>query len=224
MQFSCKPNNNISLPINYNNHIANTQSIKFLGLILDTNITWRNHIDYLHTKLGSASYSIRILKSLMPLTTLINIYFYFHSKIIKKSFGVSQLTVIWFLSYKRVLRLIMGIGKRDSCRKIFKELRILLFCCQYIYSILLFAIKNKEIFPTNSEIRSICTRHRTNLHPPSLHLMKAQKGVYFSAIKIYNSLPQRIKKLSGDANKFKETLKKIPFNKLILFLRRILCI
>ena len=81
IQFSCKPNNNINLSINYNNnHISNTQSIKFLGLVLDTNITWRNHIDYLHTKLGSANYAIRILKSVMPLTTLINIYFsYFHS-------------------------------------------------------------------------------------------------------------------------------------------------
>jgi hypothetical protein len=54
-------------------------------------------------------------------------------------------------------------------------------------------------------------------HPPPssasvkervLHLTKAQKGVYYSAIKIYNSLPQIIKKLSVDANKFKVTLKK----------------
>jgi hypothetical protein len=74
MQFSCKPNNNINLSINCNNnYISNTQSIKFLGLILDTNITWRNQIDYLHTKLGSASYAIRILKPLMPLATLTNI-------------------------------------------------------------------------------------------------------------------------------------------------------
>jgi hypothetical protein len=64
------------------------------------------------------------------------------------------------------------------------------------------------IFLTNSEIHTICTRHTANLHPPLLHLTKAQKGLYFSAIKIYNFLPQRIKKLSGDANIFKVTLKK----------------
>jgi hypothetical protein len=93
-------------------------------------------------------------------------------------------------------------------RKIFKELRILPFYCQYIFSILLFVIKNNEIFLTNSEIHSICTRHTANLHPPLLHLTKAQKGVYFFTIKIYNILPQRIKKLSGDAYKFKVTLKK----------------
>jgi hypothetical protein len=81
MHFSYKLNNNINLSINYNNnHISNTQSIKFLELVLDTNITWRNHIGYLHTKLGSGNYAIRILKSFMPLTTLTNINFsYFHS-------------------------------------------------------------------------------------------------------------------------------------------------
>ena len=39
MQFTCKLNNNINLSINYNNnHISNTQSIKFLGLMLDTDL------------------------------------------------------------------------------------------------------------------------------------------------------------------------------------------
>jgi hypothetical protein len=48
--------------------------------MLGTNLTWRNHIDYLHSKLCSASCAIRILKSFMPLSTLINTYFsYFHS-------------------------------------------------------------------------------------------------------------------------------------------------
>jgi hypothetical protein len=114
MQFSCKPNNKINLSIKYNNnHISNTQSIKFLGLILDTNITWRNHIDYLHTKLGSASYAIRILKSLMPLTTLIIYFSYFHSIM---SYGIifsGNLTHSHsvFKFQKKVIRLIMGIGE-----------------------------------------------------------------------------------------------------------------
>jgi hypothetical protein len=92
--------------------------------------------------------------------------------------------------------------KRDSCRK------ILPFYCQYILSLLLFVIKNNEIFPTNNEIHSTGTRNSDNLHSPLLHLTKAQKSVYFSGIKIYNSLPQSIKQLSYDAKKFKVTLKK----------------
>jgi hypothetical protein len=106
----------------------------------------------------------------------------------------------------------------------FQRIKNLAVLCQYIFSILLFVIKNNEIFLTNSEIHSIRTRYSANLHPPLLHLTKAQKGVYFSAIKIYNLLPQRIKKLSGNANKFKVTLKKISSTKLILLLGGVLCL
>jgi hypothetical protein len=50
-------------------------------------------------------------------------------------------------------------------------------------------------------------RHRTNLHPPLLHLSTSQKGVYFSGTKIFSHLPQNIKDLSHDIKKFKDILK-----------------
>jgi hypothetical protein len=122
----------------------------------------------------------------MPLSTLINTYFsYFHSIM---SYGI----IFWgisphshsvFKQQKKVIRIIMGIGNRDSCCKIFKELKILPFYCQYIFSLLLFVIKNNGIFPTNNEMHSICTRHSDNLHPPLLNLTKAQKGVIFLALR-----------------------------------------
>jgi hypothetical protein len=89
-----------------------------------------------------------------------------------------------------------------------QRIKNLTFLLSIIFSLLLFVINNNEVFPTNNEIHSICTRHSDNLHPPLLHLTKAQKGVYFSGIKVYNSLPQSIKQLSHDAKQFKATLKK----------------
>jgi hypothetical protein len=38
-------------------------------------------------------------------------------------------------------------------------------------------------------------------------LTRYQKGAYFSGIKFYNCLPDRIKQLSGDGGKFKQALK-----------------
>jgi hypothetical protein len=113
-----------------------------------------------------------------------------------------------FKQQKKVIRIIMGIGNCDSCRNIFKELKILPLYCQYIFSLLLFVIKNNGTFATNNEIHSICTSHSDNLRPPLLNLTKAQKDVYFSGIKVYNSLPQNIKQLSYDTKKFKVTTKK----------------
>jgi hypothetical protein len=71
----------------------------------------------------------------------------------------------------------------------------------------LFVVKNKEIFKSNSDIHSVYNIHRTDLHPPLLHLSVSQKGVYFSGIKIFNHLPQNIKGLPHNIKKFKDILK-----------------
>ena len=79
---------------------------------------------------------------------------------------------------------------------------------QYILSLLLFVVKNIEEFTSNSEVHSINTCHKSDLYPPSIKLTKYQKGVYYSGIKIFNHLPQNIKNLSWNVNKFKLALKR----------------
>ena len=68
------------------------------------------------------------------------------------------------------------------------KLEILPLYSQYIYSISIFVIINKHLFYTNNQIHSTHTRFKTNLHPPTANLTKFQKGVYYSAIKIFNNL------------------------------------
>jgi len=68
-----------------------------------------------------------------------------------------------------------------------------------VFSIYLFNInickKNKHLFYTNNQIHNIHTRFKTNLHPPTANLTNFQKGVYYSAIKIFKNLPHNIKDL-----------------------------
>jgi len=61
---------------------------------------------------------------------------------------------------------------------------------------------------TNSQMRKITTRQTFDLYIPAAHLTVYQKGVYYEGIKIYNHLPNTIKDLSGDKNKFKLALKR----------------
>jgi hypothetical protein len=63
-----------------------------------------------------------------------------------------------FKLQKRVIRLIKGCGYRDSCREHFREINILPLKSQYIYSLMMFVIKNREIFNTNSDCYEIDTR------------------------------------------------------------------
>jgi hypothetical protein len=64
------------------------------------------------------------------------------------------------------------------------------------------------MFKFNSMLHSINTKHCTDLHLPSTHLTKVQKGVYHSGINVFNCLPIGIKGLSGDVRKFKSALKR----------------
>jgi hypothetical protein len=72
----------------------------------------------------------------------------------------------------------------------------------------MFVVRNIDEFTINSDVHAINTRQRTDLHPPLTKLTKYKKGVYYSGIKIFNCLPQKIKKLSWNVKKFKLTLKR----------------
>jgi hypothetical protein len=102
----------------------------------------------------------------------------------------------------------MTSGRKDSCRELFKQLNILPLQSQYIFSLLLFIIKNRDKLLSNSEVRNINTRYNTNLHLPLANLTIYQKGFFFYAgSRIYNHLPPIIKDLSNDEKRFKTALK-----------------
>jgi hypothetical protein len=211
MQFITKSNSLIDINIMLGNKkIVNVHNTKFLGLILDNALSWKMHIDTIVPKLSSACYAIRIVKSFLTQETLKIVYYsYFHSIIIYGIifWGNSSHSNIIFRLQKRAVRFIKGIRSRDSCRKYFKELKILPLKSQYIYSLSMFVINNRYLFEVNAKIHNINTRNKFDLHYPSSHLSMCHKGVYYAGIKIFNNLPAPIKDLSHDIKQFKIALK-----------------
>jgi hypothetical protein len=113
-----------------------------------------------------------------------------------------------FRMQKKAIRFIMGRGNRVSCWNLFKELNILPLMLQHILSLLTFVSNNREEHFANSEIHNINTRHTSNLHLPRTHLNICQKEVYYSGVKIFNSLPQDIKTHIDNPRTFKKSVKK----------------
>jgi hypothetical protein len=113
-----------------------------------------------------------------------------------------------FKIQKRVIRIMMNAGNRESCRELLKKLNILPLHSQYILSLILFVVKNINMFKSNSMVHTIDTRHSSDLHLPSAHLSKVQKGVYYSGIKVFSCLPPRTRSLSNDVRKFKSASKR----------------
>ena len=193
-----------------NTIITNVNSTKFLGIIIDCSISWKEQISELTSKLNKACYAIRAIKPLLSLHVLRTVYFaYFHSIM---TYGIvfwgnSHLSSTIFKIQKRALRIMTNKSKRESCRPIYNQLQILTLPSQYIFSLLIFVVKNKDLFLLNSDIHSFNTRNNSNLHIPDTNLTIFQKGVLYSGCKIYNKLPPHIKSLSNNLKRFKSLLK-----------------
>ena len=108
-----------------------------------------------------------------------------------------------FKLQKRIIRIIMDAGTKDSCREVFKILKVLPLRSQYILSLVLSVVNNKKYFKINSEIHSINTRNNSNLFKRLSHSSVYQNGRYYFVIKVHTRLTCQIKDLSHDIKQFK---------------------
>jgi len=149
-----------------NNFITNSSYTKFLGVTMDNNLSWNNHIDLLMKKLSTACYIIRNAKTYMSTSSLKMIYHaFFHSSM---GYGI----IFWGNSLcsstilackKKAIRIMEGFGNEVPRRNLFTKLQILSLTSQYMLSLLMFVVQNKNLFSTNIENHNIDTRQRNNL-------------------------------------------------------------
>jgi hypothetical protein len=142
--------------------------------------------------LSTAGFVIRQLFYVLNLETLRMAYFaYFHSIF---RYGI----IFWgnatnsykvFKLQKRVIRIMSVTEPRVPCRGLFRRLEILPVPCQYILSLMLFIIDNPNNFQTVSEVHGLHTRSKNQLVITNTNLTSVQKGITYSGIKIYYSLP-----------------------------------
>ena len=197
--------------IHYNDkYVSNVTQIKFLGLTLDDKLSWNQHIDRIISKLSSVTYALKQVKYSLMIDALKLIYYAQVHSIM--SYGV----IFWgnspsagrvFKLQKRIIRIIANKKPRDSCREVFKSMRINTLYSQYIYSLILFVVNNKYIFATNSEIHKHNTRNKYDRHPSLSDLEKFKKRPCISGIKAYNHLPQYLKTLDHNSSSFRSSLK-----------------
>jgi len=98
--------------------------------------------------------------------------------------------------------------KMDSCREMFKSMKILPLYSQYIFPLLMYVVNNKHLFTRNLEVPNHDTRSAKNFHLPIINLTIYQKGAYYTGIKIFNYLPTHIKNVANEIQVFKMALKR----------------
>jgi hypothetical protein len=112
-----------------------------------------------------------------------------------------------FVIQKRIIRIMNGVDPTHTCRDLFRKLEILPVPCVYLFSLMTFVANNLDKFQTNHSVYITGTRRNDHLHLPSACLSSYQRGVYYSGIKLFNTLPLYITVLKNDKKQFRQALR-----------------
>jgi hypothetical protein len=137
----------------------------------------------------------------MSPNTLKTIYYSCFNSIISYGlpfWGNSPHALKIFRIQKRIVRIMMGCKNRVSHGNLLRKLEILLFVSQYIFPLMLFLVKNKNLFIFFSENHTKSTRQTINFYQPITNFTVYQRGVHYMGIKIFNNLPPHIKDISSN--------------------------
>lgn len=188
----------------------NRSSLKFLGITLDSDLSWHEHVESVKNKLSKGLFLLCRLRDTVSNVVLLNVY---HAQIYSyMSYGIavwgnSSKSIEVFKLQKRAVRIICNVPRRTHCKPLFIKLGILSLPSIYILSLLLYVHTNLEIFTVNSDVHSHNTRNKDSLRTQFYHYSKSQKNWFYTSIKLYNALPSHVKSLPH--SQFKAKLKSI---------------
>ncbi|CAH0559289.1 unnamed protein product [Brassicogethes aeneus] len=168
-------------------------SVVFLGVRLDSGLTWAAHVDDVSRSLSSCVYLLRRLSLMVSENVLKCAYFaLFHSKM---SYGI----LVWghsshsqriFGLQRKVVRILKRINYRDDCKAAFRELGILTLPCTYVLNCLLYVRSNLHLFNTRRQESSVNMRNSGDIHLNFHRLNRSRNGINYYGPMFFNKLPQ----------------------------------
>jgi hypothetical protein len=182
-------------------------STKFLGVILDANLTWKDHISHTAKKISKSIGIISIARRNLNQKTLIQLYFAFIFPYLSYCvliWGNSPAQTLWpvLRLQKIAFRLIANIKKHGSSRPFCKKNYLLrlpdifsltsgLFMFKYTNSLLPPTFNN--LFNKNCTFHRYPTRTSNLLRIPLVKTKIADTFITKSGAKLWNEIPEAIK-------------------------------
>ena len=218
--FTCRGSVTISPVLLGTNVIQQVQYTKFLGLIIDQNLTFSHHINYLSTKISKTVGIMYRINSFLPNNILKTIYYsLLHPYLIygcEVYLGTSRCHIDRLVVLqKKAIRAISNLGCSDHTSSYFGSLKILKLLdlhkyhvCIYIFKTMHFNFDSSllSVLNSRSSIHSHLTRNSSNLSLPLYSLSKSQYSIVYVGIKFWNSLPSNVMS-SNSVQSFKSKLK-----------------
>lgn len=185
-------------------------NLKFLGILLDSHLSWQPHIESVSKRMAKGLYMLRRLKDTIDKDILLTIYFAQIQSIF--SYGI----VIWgsssyckklFILQKQAIRIICNVPHLTSCKPLFIELGVLTFFSLYVFYSLTYVHSHIDDFETNAKTHSYNTRTKNSLRVQQYNYSSSQKNWFYLSTKMFNEVPIEIKLLP--CIKFKNKVKDI---------------
>lgn len=210
----------IKLHIN-NVSLEEKSHIKYLGIMLDSNLNWKNHVQYISKKIKRSIGIISKIRYYVALDVLISLYhallypFLIYGIVIWGNTYPTNLNPLFILQ-KRAIRIITISKFDEHSSPLFKQTEILKFfdLVTFHVSIFMFKYYNKQLptifddyFISVSNVHNYNTR-LSSKQAFSLPRVRTNYGIYnirFAGAKVWNSLEPDLKLLSIRA--FKARLK-----------------
>jgi hypothetical protein len=187
-----------------------------LGIIIDKHISWKPHLKSIKTKLSRFVYALREIKKTTDFETALSAYYAYGYAWL--SYGI----ILWgnstdaptiFTLQKKLIRILVNIKQMDSCKPHFIKHSILTLPSLYILEICKFVHKHSEFYTKREDTPVIYgLRNKSRLVTPYSRLKLYSSGPLIMSIKLYNKLPEKLKKVSNE-RKFTSQLKQILINK-----------
>ena len=210
----------ISLDID-GNTILETTETKFLGVILDNQLSWHAHVKHISNKISKSAAILRIIRNIFPLNILKTLYLTLVFPYL------NYCNLVWGSAYdntlyplvilqKKCIRLICKTEYLEPTDPLFKSTKLLKLsqiwevnCAKFMYNCFnLPAYSNfKDTMIFNSQIHQYNTRISNDVRPPSEQLELCCRSFVVTGINIWNDLPNEIKH-ANSMHYFKSKIKK----------------
>ena len=205
-----------------NNIIHEIDNTKFLGVYFDKNLTFKQHINNISSKLSKSVGILYKLSNFLPQSVLKTLYFTLFQPFI--SYGIEAWygtdknnTNKIFILQKKAIRAINKLHFNSHTNDYFKMMEILKIEDQYNLQIALYAFKtlhrnyDQELFESIhrfSQIHNYNTRNANNLVIPRYNRSKSKYSMHFNCVKVWNALPAAYR-INDSITAFKSQIKNL---------------
>ena len=199
---------NLTLSMSINGIIVEEKSTtKFLGVEIDNKLTWKDHIQFIASKVSKTISLLRRLRYIFPKRILRMIYMsliysYLNYCILIWGSAYNNALNPLYILQKKAVRLINNSQYLDHTLPIFNSLKLLplrqifeLNCLNFLYKCL-----KTDQFPefkrrllSNLSVRNYNTRRANSIRTPSVRLDICKRSYFYKGITLWNKIDTKFK-------------------------------